>query len=191
MLDYSLLTSITINLIAFSIIIGIDYINIENNNIEKYHRNIGYLLFAFFCISLFVLTYEIIYNIILLNTKKEFNVFVIISIFASNILTFTLGYYSLYLINGNNFYIKEKEFNGYETNAKIEHINKFNLYSYMNCMYFTFFINFATSIREMDYRSIFSKFLGVLQLLYSVTIGIFFFDKIVDSDFRKIKKPIK
>jgi hypothetical protein len=186
MIDLSLLTSIIINIVGIGIIFIIDYIDLRNKKIEEYRKSIGYLLFGLFIISLCILTKEIITNIIHFNTTKSFNIKTIISIFISNILTFALCYYSLYLINEDNFYIETNEFNGYEENEENRHI--FNLYSYMNTLIFTFFTTFAATIRELDYKSLISKFFGVLQIVYSVIIGAFFIDKVVDIDIMNINK---
>ena len=189
MIDISLLTSIIINILGIGIIFIVDYIDLRNKRIEQYRKSIGYLLFGLFIISLFILTKEIINNIIYFNTTKSLSIITIVSIFISNVLTFTLCYYSLYLINEDNFYIESSEFNGYQESDKNKH--KFNLYSYMNTLFFTFFTTFAATIREMDYKSLISKFFGVLQIVYSVIIGAFFIDKIVDIDITNINKNKK
>lgn len=188
-MDISLLTSIIINFIALGIIIIVDSIDIYDKSIEKYRRDIGLGLFGLFLFSLFILLKEIRDNIIHFNTSKSFNIITIISIFVSNIFTFTLCYYSLYLINPDNFYVEEIDFNGFV--EKSEKNRVLNIYSYINTLYFTFFTNFAATIRELDYKSLISKFFGVLQLIISVTISIFFIDKIVDLDISEIKKEKK
>jgi hypothetical protein len=180
---YSLTTSILLNIISILLILGIDYLNAIGELEEKRRIYVGYVLLGLFSISLIVLLLDIVNNIIHFNENNtKTKLIQIICIFVSNILTFSIGYYGLYLIGGDH--ITFSNASGTMIKTRNYHITNF-----INIILFTYLASFTITLNDVNVNTNTSKLFLSLQTSYSIVITLFFINNLVSLDLSEIKMP--
>jgi hypothetical protein len=180
----SVYSSIIINIIAIVFIGLLDVINLKTSVIQDHQTNVGYIILCLGFISLFFLAREILDLIIIsksIGNEINISIFNITGIFISCILTFTLLYYGLFLIDSTNYYLSnDKTFTPQRPN--------YFIWMYSNVFFFTFYSNFTLTLGDMYPIKFFSKFILMLQLMFTIIISLFFVNKIVDVDIKYMEK---
>ena len=182
-MNYSLTTSILLNIISILLILGIDYLNAIGELEENRKIYVGYVLLGLFSISLVVLLFDIINNIIHFNENNtKTKLLQIMCIFISNILTFSIGYYGLYLIGGDH--ITFTNASGATIKTRNYHITNF-----VNIILFTYLASFTITLNDVNVNTNTSKLFLSLQTTYSIVISLFFINNLVSLDLSEIKMP--
>jgi hypothetical protein len=130
------------------------------------------MLLSFGSISIISLLYDMQKNILSIQKNiDQLQLSQILSIFMSNIFSFTLIFYGLYLLNPNNFFISLDK----SKNKQYFHISTF-----INMFYMSYFNAITLGMNDVYPKSLICKLFLLIELTLSIVITIFFVNRIAD-----------
>ncbi len=151
------------------------YNRIHNKNKKVINKKIisvfVTLSVVFFCLDFGILCIR------LFNQKLtgEFNVFTLVSIFASSVLVFANIYY-LFHINDKNAFV---------VNYNVTQSDKnYNIKTYLNYLYYSIYTLFTQGFGDIYPRKVYTRLLSCLQMLVSYILTAYVFSKIIANSER-------
>ena len=163
-------------LVILSYLMYVDrYNKIHNKNKKVINKKIisvfVTLSVVFFCLDFGILCIR------LFNQKLtgEFNVFTLVSIFASSVLVFANIYY-LFHINDKNAFV---------VNYNVTQSDKnYNIKTYLNYLYYSIYTLFTQGFGDIYPRKVYTRLLSCLQMLVSYILTAYVFSKIIANSER-------